>query len=381
MAFVEVQARGRQKNRVDPGSPTHDALSGLVFRPLGAASDTPPLAILAVFGAHATVSHPVPPRLGGDYPAALASELRRRTGARAVLFASGAVGDASPSRPKAPSQAKSAEALGVALAGDLGAALPSARFAREVAVASLRLEVDLPPVRLPFFAPRLRFSPLASWWIADRRTHLHALRVGPAVLVGFPGDYSGHLADRLDDSTRGVGLSAVPTSFDGDFRGYLVSEGAFRRNPCYETRWMNFYGPWLGEYLNDLARRMVERLSGGPAGTHEPEPAPGDVAPRVALAALLGSAGLVGWPRRREIARALVRPGFSRSGSRRRPSWPRWPIPTSSTGRDLVYPGSSGWPGSRSGSSHWPSRRRTRAKPSCSWACRAPCSPRTGSLL
>ncbi len=272
MAFVEVQARDRQRNRVDPALPTHDALSSLIFRPLGAPSDAPPLAILVVFGAHATVSHPVPPRLGGDYPAALASELKRRTGARSVLFASGAVGDASPARPRAPSQSKSAEALGVALANDLRTALPSARFAREIEVGSLRLEVDLPPVRLPFFAANLRFSPLLTWWIADRQTHLHALRLGPAVLVGFPGDYSGHLADRLDESTRDLGLSTVATSFDGDFRGYLVSEDVFRRKPCYETRWMSFYGPWLGEYFNDLARRMVEHtiprstIGNNPAG-------------------------------------------------------------------------------------------------------------------
>jgi hypothetical protein len=309
MGFVQVQARDRQRNRVDPILPTHDVLSALVFRPMAAPSDAAPLAILAVFGAHATVSHPVPPRLGGDYPAALASELKRRTGARSVLFASGAVGDASPARPKAASQSKSAEALGVALAGDLIAALPSARFARDVEVGNLRLEVDLPPVRLPFFAPKLRFSPLLTWWIADRRTHLHALRLGPAVLVGFPGDYSGHLADRLVESTRTTGLSTVATSFDGDFRGYLVSEDVFRRKSCYETRWMSFYGPWAGEYFNDLAWRMVGRLANESVERARPTLASNDFAPRVALAILLGSAGVIGWRRRREIARTMVRSG------------------------------------------------------------------------
>ena len=57
MGFVEVQTHDRQKNRVDPTLPTHDALSALVFRPPNAPTDAPPLAILAVFGAHATVSH------------------------------------------------------------------------------------------------------------------------------------------------------------------------------------------------------------------------------------------------------------------------------------------------------------------------------------
>jgi hypothetical protein len=322
LGFVRVEAPGRQKNRVDPSIPTHDALSALVFRPSGAAPGTAPIAVLAVFGAHATVSHPVPPRLGGDYPAALASELKRATGARSVLFASGAVGDASPARPKADSSSRSAEALGVALAGDLLAALPSARFAREVEVASLRLVVDLPAVRLPFFSPWLRFGPALTWWIADRQTHLHALRIGPAVLVGFPGDYSGHLADRLSGSTRGSGLATVATSFDGDFRGYLVSEPVFRLRGCYETRWMSFYGPWAGEYLNDLARRMVDRLSSGSfpgdprkeskkvSGTFEFKVPDTFFDPRIALAVLLAAGLVIGWRRRREIRALRDRAGL-----------------------------------------------------------------------
>jgi neutral ceramidase len=306
LGVIQVRPRGRQKNRVDPSMGTHDALSALVFRPAEAGPGSSPIAILAVFGAHATVSHPVPPRLGGDYPAALASELKRATGARSVLFASGAVGDASPERPRASSSSRSAEALGKALAGDLLAALPPARFALEVELSSLWLDVDLPVVRLPFFSRRLRFSPALTWWIADRRTHLHALRLGPAVLMGFPGDYSGHLADRLVDSTGGTGLSTVATSFDGDYRGYLVSEAVFRRRDCYETRWMNFYGPWAGEYLNDLAERMVDRLARG-AG-----PSPGwgrgadDLGPRIALVGLLAAALAVG--------RRSFRPVLDRAG-------------------------------------------------------------------
>ncbi|WP_435011843.1 neutral/alkaline non-lysosomal ceramidase N-terminal domain-containing protein (plasmid) [Tundrisphaera lichenicola] len=308
LGFVQVQAPGRQRNRVDPSMPTHDALSGLVFRAPGSSSSTTPIAVLAVFGAHATISHPVPPRLGGDYPAAMVAELKRITGARSVLFASGAVGDASPERPKARSGRRSAEALGKALAGDLAAALPSIRFDPEPEVANLRLEVDLPPVRLPFFSSWLRFSPALTWWIADRRTHLHAIRLGPAVLVGFPGDYSGHLATALAGYTRESGLSSVATSFDGDFRGYLVSGDVFRRKSCYETRWMNFYGPGLGDTFNDLARRMFDRLAGNSPPPALASPDLGELGPRFGLATLLVTS-LVVVRRRPDLAGLLRRSG------------------------------------------------------------------------
>ena len=311
MAFLQARPTGRQVNRVDRSLPTHDALSALAFRPLGAAEGSPPLAILTSFGAHATVSHPVPPRLGGDYPAALASELKRATGARSVLFAAGAVGDASPARPKAASPFESSRLLGAGLAGDLAAALPSARYEREIVVGNLRLDVDLPPVRIPFFSSRLRFSPLATCWVADRRTHLHALRLGPAVLLGFPGDYSGHLADRLDDLARPSGLAAVATSFDGDFRGYLVSGAVFFRKSCYETRLMNFYGPWAGDYLNDLASRMADRLSDNPRSPARPKADASGVAPAMILAAFLAASAAIAWRKRSEVPGLVGRAGYA----------------------------------------------------------------------
>ncbi len=377
MACVQAYPRGRQVNRVDPGRPTHDPLSALVFRAADAPAGTPPLAILAVFGAHATVSHPIPPRLGGDYPAALVSELKRKTGAGAVLFASGAVGDASPARPRAKSQLESARLLGSALADDLLAALPSARFEREIAFEGIRLEVDLPPLRLPFFASWARFSPAATWWIARGATHLQALRVGPATLVGFPGDYSGHLAERLVGSTKGLDARVIATSFDGDFRGYLVSGGTFFRRGCYETRWMSFYGPWSGDYLTDLGRRMAGRMAGSGSAEVRPPSDRSEEAWRDALAILL----CLGLPWGRRIFSATIfpldriskgmlamacaigvayvaAPGLVAWGEVGLPAWSRWlGVPLG-----LVALGRLRWP--------WRSRRRPsscrRAGRSCS---------------
>ena len=159
---------------------------------------------------------------------------------------------------------------------------------------AIRLEVALPPLQLPFGSGILRFSPAATWWIAGGPAPLQALRIGPATLVGFPGDYSGHLAESLVNSTQGTVGNLVATSFDGDFRGYLVSGDTYDRRPCYETRWMSFYGPWSGEYLNDLARRMAERLATGRVGHPRMPPDFSGQACRIALSALLFGGILLG---------------------------------------------------------------------------------------
>lgn len=264
-AVVTARPAHRQKNRIDPAAPTHDQLTALIFRRVGDRDGAPPLAILTVFGAHATVFRAEPPRLSSDYAGALAAALKQRTGAGMVLFAAGAVGDASPVRPLLRSPSDRARTLGESLADDLMSALPTAVFDPRPAVAGLRLDVEMPPLRVPV-GRSWRLSPIATSWISGSRTHLDVLRIGRAVLVGMPGDYAGHLAQPLADWARTRGLTLVATSFNGDYKGYFVSQHTFMNRSCYETRWMNFFGPWSGEYLAALARRAIVQI--------EPTPAP-----------------------------------------------------------------------------------------------------------
>lgn len=272
VAFAAVEVPGMQRNRIIPGGPTNATLAAWTFRataPLpGRPGARPALATLAVFGAHATVAHPDPPRLGADYPGAFAAELARRADAGEVLFAAGTVGDSGPVRGEAPNERLLAEAYGRGLAARLAPALSSAEFRADAVLANVAVDVPLPPVQVPCGSAGLRFSPLATWWVGRARTHLHALRLGPAILVGFPGDYAGELARSLDAE-----VPVVATSFAGDYKGYLVSAATFRARSCYETRWMSFFGPHLGDHLTAVARGLVDdlataapRRARGPAG-------------------------------------------------------------------------------------------------------------------
>ena len=255
VAFGQTTVSGLQRNRIDPGEPTNDILSAWFFRALGRDSGQPIVATFASFAAHATIAHPHPARLGADYPGAFNAALRQRGIGGMVLFAAGTVGDASPIRPPGGNFRQSVRTYGEALADRLADLLGSAQFHRETPFANLGLDVALPPVQVPFVAPWLRFSPLATWWVGPRRTFLHTVRLGPAFLVGFPGDCAGQLAARV-----GAEAPVVATSFNGDYKGYLVTPETFRTRSCYETRWMSFFGPDLGVSLVDLANRAIRRL-------------------------------------------------------------------------------------------------------------------------
>ena len=255
VAYVQTAAPGLQQNRIIPGGPTNDALSAWIFRSVDRGHPPKVLATFATFGAHATITHPIPPRLGGDYPAAFAATLPKLVDAGMVLFAAGTVGDASPIRPQAATAQKSAEAYGSTLAKTLAARFETAEFHREIELRNWWLPVQVPWVQVPFLTASLQFSPAFTWWIGRPRTHLHAVRLGPAVLIGFPGDYAGHLGMTLRAS-----LPVIATSFNGDYKGYLVARSTFRDYPCYETRWMSFHGADLGDQLTILAQQCLDRI-------------------------------------------------------------------------------------------------------------------------
>lgn len=254
-AFVRADRPGLQRNRVAAELGTGDSIAAWVFRRPGAGSGPRPIATLAVFNAHATVGHPLPPRLGSDYPGAFAEALREQVDAGEVLFAAGSVGDAAPIKPEVPGHQAAATRYGRALADALAPAFRDLAFRRDVPLCSLAMTVDLPPVQYPCFSASLRFNPILTWWVSDRRARLQVLRLGPAVLVGFPGDYSSHLSRRLRSP-----LPVVATSFAGDYKGYLVGESTFRAHSTYETRRMNFFGPTLGDLLTDHAQECLDRL-------------------------------------------------------------------------------------------------------------------------
>ena len=59
--------------------------------------------------------------------------------------------------------------------------------------------------------------------------------------------------------SKGSGYS-VGTSFNGDYVGYLLPQRRYS-TPHFETRGENLFGPWCGEYFNEISRRVVARLS------------------------------------------------------------------------------------------------------------------------
>jgi neutral ceramidase len=252
---------GRQQNRIDPQAATHDQLSLLLFRQADA-SPARTLAILAVFGAHATVLGAGNRLVSADYPGHLVNRLKQHTRADTVLFAAGAVGDARPWGLRGNTPYQRANDYGKGLADAVLPDMATLTWQRRVTLAAINLPIDLPPVRIPL-GSHWTLGPLLTRLVADRQGRMSALRLNDVLLTGFPVDYAGHLASDLRDRLQPLThrpLVSVATSFSGGYKGYLVSSDWYFRTSTYETRNVNFFGPWAGDYLNDLALKMASRL-------------------------------------------------------------------------------------------------------------------------
>ena len=149
---------------------------------------------------------------------------------------------------------------------------------RELVLAAARVEVNLPPQQYRI-SENWRFSTVAASWLHDRRSYIHVLRINNMVLLGMPADYSGELAVELEEFAEGSGLFPLITSFNGDYIGYLLPQRRYN-TPHFETRWENLFGPWCGEYFNEISRRVITRLS---AAAREEADATGEELPEASF--------------------------------------------------------------------------------------------------
>lgn len=260
IAVAVAHAPSLMRSRIDTMNETDDRISAILFRNAGA-SDAPPRAILVSYAAHPTAAGRDDPRISPDYPGGIADRLKQLTGAEYVLFAAGAVGDASPVPPNGVTGCESAHDMGVKLADALVMPIARARYRSDVPMSCARLAVDLPALRVPI-TENTRVSSVITAWFDRSQTHMSVLRLGPVLMVGMPCDFAGAAAKPLIEWAESNRMLAITTSFNGDYHGYFMSLEEFHQCPKLEQRGTYLRGPWAGAYFADLAMRVGSRMTG-----------------------------------------------------------------------------------------------------------------------
>ena len=103
-------------------------------------------------------------------------------------------------------------------------------------------------------------------WLAGRllpparRSFIQVFRLADSVWISTPCDFSGELALGIKDSLHARGSSAVITSFNGDYVGYVIPSRYYHLSG-YEPRLMSFFGPNVPDYFDELIRAMALELA------------------------------------------------------------------------------------------------------------------------
>jgi neutral ceramidase len=214
-------------------------------------------AVLGVYGAHATVLSSGMMEFSADYPGSWERAVEGATGGMA-LFIAGGVGSHSPV-PQSKGMA-GAEQMGQALAQMVIERLPQTALTNVVSFGMIGLDVTMPPLNVRL-SDGVRLRPWLAGRIVPARSHsfLQVFRIDDSVWVSTPCDFSGELALGIKDFLRARGASAMVTSFNGDYIGYVIPSRYYHLSG-YEPRLMSFFGPNVPDYFDELIRSLALTL-------------------------------------------------------------------------------------------------------------------------
>jgi neutral ceramidase len=213
--------------------------------------------VVGSFSAHATVLGGSIREYSADYPGEWQRAVEQAMGGFA-MFLGGAVGSHGPVAGE--SGFAGTEKMGRGLAAMLLKQISETPMTNSIAFGMLAVDVAMPElnervtdgIRLRPWLTRQLLPPVHD-------SFMQAFRIGDMIWIATPCDYSGELALGIKDMLRTRGFAGVVTSFNGDYVGYVIPSRYYHLNG-YEPRIMSFYGPYVPDYLDELARTLATEL-------------------------------------------------------------------------------------------------------------------------
>ncbi len=217
-------------------------------------------AIIGSFAAHTTTLGGDNMKISADYPGFWAAKMENASYDLALFFA-GSMG--SQSAVAEGSGFERSRFLGEALADSLIMKLAGVTHHDKAEFSHVSLLMELPDYRM-----RITRNLTLSSFINKKlmplpeSPYLQAVRIGDAVWITTPADFSGEYALQIHNSLAAKGFHGNVTSFNGSYVGYIVP-GRYYYMDSYESKLMGWFGPNMGEYTMDLIRQISDIVTGG----------------------------------------------------------------------------------------------------------------------
>lgn len=249
MAFLRSEAPEFIRNRAVAHETVDPTLEAMVLR----REDTGALAVVGLFGAHATCLGANHMRLSRDYPGFFVDALEENPAIDFAGFAAGCVGSHSGAAPG--SGMEKAQNLGKELAQRVRDMIANAHFQRDVRMATVRAVVDLPKIQFRL-GEKFRASSLISEGLHDGTATFGVLRVDDWIWISLPVELSGMISASLREEARERGFELTLSCFNGNYLGYVLPDKYYRDGKLYEAR-MNFLGPKGGTYVREVIEALL----------------------------------------------------------------------------------------------------------------------------
>ncbi len=227
------------------------------FRVIKIVKDSGESALFTTFAAHATTLPSSFMALSADYPAALRNTFVTDSLANFVVYGAGAVGSQGPNSPAGIVDWEKAEYISQGLADQFEdiTSLIRMEYVTTLSGGYLPLELRRPSFKI---SENISARPWIFYWLfGDYSSAITYLTIGDNLIVGTPCDFSGELMAPLDSLARNQGQNLMVTSFNGGYVGYITKDAWYDENR-YETRTMNWFGPYNGAYFSEIISDLIE---------------------------------------------------------------------------------------------------------------------------
>ena len=216
--------------------------------------------IIGAFDAHATTLGDWNLQTSADYPGYWQRQLEQ-SGYDMAVFLAGSVG--SHSYRSKGERFEKTKYIGEALADSVVEHSKTILMKDSIILKSMTLKIDIPTFQVRI-SDGYRLNPtLAGMLFPDvGDVYLQVMQLDSLIWGTAPSDFSGETAIGYKNAMHQKGMSAMVTSFNGAYTGYII--------PCryyhldgYEPRTMNWFGPAYNPFVNDMLAKMMEALTSG----------------------------------------------------------------------------------------------------------------------
>ncbi len=244
-ASAFVRNRLTEKGKIDP-----------LLRVLKMKKDsTGATALCCTFSAHSTFISSREKTLAADYAGPLLQSLSSIDSIDFAAYAAGAVGSHSPVSEGQFSFEK-LNRYAENLADIIGAEEDSIQLQtpRMLKYAVLPVAMRTPHIRI---TDNWRLRPwLFNALLGKQHPYINILRVGNVVMLGLPCELSGEFYPRFAQVCEEKNIHLIITTFNGNYLGYVTPDEYYSLKK-YETREMNWFGPYNGAYFTELIQGIL----------------------------------------------------------------------------------------------------------------------------